>query len=29
MLSDLPSFRLPVPHLGQDNMDRNNNMPYL
>ncbi len=29
MLSDLPSFRLPVPHLGQDNMVRNNNMPYL
>jgi hypothetical protein len=28
-LSDLPSFRLPVPHLGQDNMARNNNMPYL
>jgi hypothetical protein len=29
MLSDLPSFKLPVPHLGQDNMVRNNNMPYL
>ena len=29
MLSDLLSFRLPVPHLGQDNMVRNNNMPYL
>ena len=29
MLSDLPSFRLPVPHLGQDNMVRKNNMPYL
>ncbi len=28
-LSDLPSFRLPVPHLGQENMVRNNNMPYL
>jgi hypothetical protein len=29
MLSDLPSFKLPVPHLGQDNMVRNNKMPYL
>jgi hypothetical protein len=29
MLSDLPSFELPVPHLGQDSMDRHNNMPYL
>jgi hypothetical protein len=29
MLSDLPSFKLPVPHLGQDNMVGNNNMPYL
>jgi hypothetical protein len=29
MLSDLPSFKLPVPHLGQDNMVRNNNMPHL
>jgi hypothetical protein len=29
MLSDLPSFKLPIPHLGQDNMVRNNNMPYL
>ncbi len=29
MLSDLPSFRLPVPHLGQDNMVRKYNMPYL
>jgi hypothetical protein len=27
MLSDLPSFKLTVPHLGQDNMVRNNNMP--
>ena len=26
MLSDLPSFRLPVPHLGQDNMVENNIM---
>jgi hypothetical protein len=29
MLSDLPSFKLPVPHLGQDNMVKNNNLPYL
>jgi hypothetical protein len=31
MLSDPPSFKLPVPvpHLGQENMVRNNNMPYL
>jgi hypothetical protein len=29
MLSDLPSFIFAVPHLGQDNMVRNNNMPYL
>ncbi len=29
MLSDLTSFRLPVPHLGQNNMVRNINMPYL
>jgi hypothetical protein len=29
MLSDLPSFKLPVPHLGQDNMVRNSNIPYL
>ncbi len=29
MLSDLPSFKLSVPHLGQANMVRNNNMPYL
>jgi hypothetical protein len=29
MLSDLPSFRLPMPYLGQDNMVRNNNMPYF
>ncbi len=29
MLRDLPSFKLPVPHLGQDNMIRNNNLPYL
>jgi hypothetical protein len=29
MLSYLPSFRLPVPHLGQDNMVKNNNMPYF
>jgi hypothetical protein len=29
MLSNLPSFRLPVPHLGQDNMVTNKNMPYL
>ncbi len=26
---DLPSFKLPVPYLGQDNMVRKNNMPYL
>jgi hypothetical protein len=29
MLSDLPTFKLPVPHLVQDNMVRNNNMSYL
>ncbi len=27
--TNLPFFRLPVQHLGQDNMVRNNNMPYL
>jgi hypothetical protein len=29
MLSNLPSFKLPVPHLGQDNMVKKNNMPDL
>jgi hypothetical protein len=29
MLSDLLSFRLTVPHLGQDNMFRNNVVPYF
>jgi hypothetical protein len=29
MLSDLPSFRLPVQHLGQDNMVKHNIMPCL
>ncbi len=29
MHAEWSSFKLPVPHLGQDNMVRNNNMPYL